>query len=427
MILIKNPLIVPNHLARDSEVKGVLEEINGKLIKDFNSKNSNSKPFLVCSGGTSSRCAANGYWTLDLRKNYREIIYDNSNQTVEVGAGVNMSSLIQELSRKGKTFPIGLSGQTGIGYILTGGISPISRSKGLAIDQIINIKGYWGNGDKIDISKPNSNSSIRDIEKWRGLCGAAPFLAIITSIKLNIYTPKPLYIYQAIINPDQLAESIYKVESWPNSASFQWVWGERIKAFVVIEESDIKTNSHQELINELPFKNEATLSIINGLHELPRFDIPLKSKRSIKNYHSEVLSLLGKEWGKDTTSLIKSISKLIKSKPNQHCYVASQQMGGACSSIDRNESSFIHRNAAWKPWINSAWEKGNSNEREQSFLWLEEVWQTMEKYCPGVHLAQLHPHLPWHQKELKSAFLDWLPGLQTLKSRYDPQGLLPPL
>ena len=30
----------------------------------------------LCGGGTTSRCAATGHWTLDFRKKYKEIKFD---------------------------------------------------------------------------------------------------------------------------------------------------------------------------------------------------------------------------------------------------------------------------------------------------------------------------------------------------------------
>ena len=69
------------------------------------------------------------------------------------------------------------------------------------------------------------------------------------------------YIYQAIINQDQLAESINKAESWPNSASFQWIWGDQIKVLIVIEESYEKEHCHEELIRDLPFEKQLNKSI----------------------------------------------------------------------------------------------------------------------------------------------------------------------
>ena len=71
-----------------------------------------------------------------------------------------MEELIKEISSFKRTFPIGISGITGVGYILTGGVSPLSRRYGLAIDQIKEFHGYWGNGEKFSLNKPNLQSII---------------------------------------------------------------------------------------------------------------------------------------------------------------------------------------------------------------------------------------------------------------------------
>ena len=53
--------------------------------------------------------------------------------------------------------------------------------------------------------------------------------------------------------------------------------------------------------------------------------------------------------------------------------------------------------------------------RKRSLEWMKECWNNLEFICPGIHLAQIHPHLPWHQKELSLAFKDWLPKLKEIK------------
>ena len=77
--------------------------------------------------------------------NYISDYFDLDKKTVEIEAGVTMGDLSDFLIKYKRSFPIGLSGKTGMGYILTGGISPLSRSRGLAIDQIMEVKGFWGN------------------------------------------------------------------------------------------------------------------------------------------------------------------------------------------------------------------------------------------------------------------------------------------
>ena len=142
--------------------------------------------------------------------------------------------------------------------------------------------------------------------------------------------------------------------------------------------------------------------------------------------HSEVLGLLGPAWKENNLKVLKIIQNLINKRPNKTCYIASQQLGES-THLSGIDSSFLHRDAIWKPWISGAWKAGDRIERVKSLKWMEECWSNLEFICPGVHLAQIHPHLPWHQKELLLAFKDWLPKLKELKSIYDPRGVMPPL
>ncbi len=383
---------------------------------------------MVCSGGTSSRCTAHNHWTLDLRKKYQQINFDLINKTVEVGGGISMASLLNELKKYERSFPTGLSGLPGIGYILTGGISPLSRSQGLAIDQVLEIKGVWGNGYPFKITKPTNLSNSKDELTWKGLCGAAPFLGIVTNLTLKTQILTPLEIWQSLITKEQLIEAIQQAEEWPNSMSLQWIWGDIIKVYIVIKNDVKETNQDlRKFKKEFPSYQSLQVSKVLGLHDIPRFRLYASEKKSTYKFHSEVLGLLGPEWGENSIELIKTLEELMSNRPNPYCYIASQQLGGFSSQISKSKTSFIHRNAIWKPWITASWQAGNQEERARSLKWLEEGWQTLSSCCPGVHAAQMHQHLPWHLKGIKSAFEDWLPGLKDLKSQYDPQGILPQL
>ena len=384
-------------------------------------------PLLVCSGGTTSRCAATGHWTLDLRKKYKQIDFDHNQKTVVVGGGISMAKLLDELRKYGRSFPTGLSSLPGVGYILTGGISPLSRSQGLAIDQIQQVKGIWGNGQIFTKNIPTNSSSLEDKIIWRGLCGAASFLGIVTELTLKTQVLTPIEIWQSLATKEQLVDAIKQAENWPNSMSLQWIWGERILVYVVVKSNCQKTNKDLTYFKKkFPCYNTIQISKVQGLYEMPPFGLPFKKQPQYKQ-HSEVISLLSPEWGSTSTDLIKSLSRLISNRPNPDCLIASQQLGGVSSQTSKLATSFIHRNSIWKPWINASWQAGNLTERDKSLKWLEEVWQTFEPNCPAVHAAQMHQHLPWHKKETKLAFGDWLPGLQDLKSQYDPNGILPAL
>ena len=382
-----------------------------------------SIPFLVSSGGTTSRAAADEHWVVDLRKNYKNISFDSEKKLVEIEAGVKMGELSNFLKKHQRSFPIGLSGKTGMGYILTGGISPLSRSRGLAIDQIIEIQGFWGNGKEFNLTRPNGSESLNF--EWKALCGAAIFLGIITKLKLTTQPLRPILSWTANLSFSQLSECINQSESWPNSLSLQWIYGENIFAHAI---GEIKDNDQERdlinLLEKLPFTCNRIINKINDMDSLP--NLSLGNIKGNDSLHSEVLGLLGPAWQENNLKVLKIIKSLIDQKPNKSCYIASQQLGGLTHLKDLN-TSFIHRDSIWKPWINGAWKAHDQSKREKTLEWMEECWDNLEFICPGVHLAQIHPHLKWHQKELSLAFKDWLPKLKEIKAVNDPKNLMPPL
>ena len=334
-----------------------------------------------------------------------------------------MGDLSDFLKKHKRSFPIGLSGKTGMGYILTGGISPLSRSKGLAIDQIMEIRGFWGNGKEFHLLRPNTKKE--STFEWKALCGAAIFLGIITKVKLKTQPLRPLLSWTANLSLSQLSECINQAEGWPNSLSLQWIYGEDIFAHAI---GEIRNNDEESvlinLLESLPFSRNRVINKFNDMNSLLNFS--LQHNKNNNSNHSEVLGLLGPAWQESNPKVLKILKDLIDKRPNKNCYIASQQLGGLTHFNDL-DTSFIHRDAIWKPWINGAWKAYDQSKRKRSLEWIKESWDNLEFICPGVHLAQIHPHLEWHEKELSSAFKDWLPKLQEIKAINDPNNLMPPL
>ncbi|WP_269624564.1 FAD-binding protein [Prochlorococcus marinus] len=400
-----------------------MDSVNSEFFQSLKSSQPTYSPFLVSSGGTTSRAAADKHWILDLRKNYQNISFDLDKQQVEIEAGVNMGELSSFLKKHKRSFPIGLSGKTGMGYLLTGGISPLSRGRGLAIDQIMEIKGFWGNGKEFHILRPKTKEESSF--EWKALCGAAIFLGIITKVKLKTQPLRPLLSWTASLSFSQLSECVNQAESWPNSLSFQWIYGEDIFAHAI---GEIKNSNDESvlinLLEKLPFSRNRIINKFSDMNSLP--NLSLGKNKNNNSTHSEVLGLLGPAWQENNRQVLKILQDLMNKRPNKSCYIASQQLGGL-THLNNLETSFIHRDAVWKPWINGAWEAYDQSSRKRALDWMRECWYNLEFICPGVHLAQIHPHLEWHQKELSSAFKDWLPKLQELKAIHDPKNIMPPL
>ena len=124
----KNLLEVPNINSKDAKLKKLIYDVNDSLFIQDNYSKEHLEYLCVCSGGTTSSCAKNGFSTLDLRKNHSKIHLDRESNLVTIGGGVLMGDLVNYLQKHNRSFPIGLSKLPGAGYILTGGVSPLSLS-----------------------------------------------------------------------------------------------------------------------------------------------------------------------------------------------------------------------------------------------------------------------------------------------------------
>ena len=180
-----NLLEVPNINSKDAKLKKLIYDVDESLFNEDNYSYEKFEHLCVCSGGTTSSCAKNGFTTLDLRKNHSKIHLDRKTNLVTIGGGVIMGDLVNHLQKHNRSFPIGLSKLPGAGYILTGGVSPLSRAYGLAIDNIESIKGFLGNGTFISLKKNQINPEEQLI--WEAIKGAA------NSSEVDIYKKIDLF------------------------------------------------------------------------------------------------------------------------------------------------------------------------------------------------------------------------------------------
>jgi len=223
-------LEVPNINSKDAKLKKLIYDVEDSLFYGDNYSNEEFEHLCVCSGGTTSSCAKNGFTTLDLRKNYSKIHIDKESNLATIGGGVIMGDLINYLQKYNRSFPIGLSKLPGAGYILTGGVSPLSRAYGLAIDNIESIKGFLGNGTFISLKKNQINPEKQLI--WEAIKGAAPFLSIITEIELKTIQSNPIKVIEGFVNPNELSEIIKLSEEFPENISLQWIYAQKIYIYI---------------------------------------------------------------------------------------------------------------------------------------------------------------------------------------------------
>ena len=416
---------VPNINAKDADLKKIIYKIPDLMLIN-NNYFPGSEYLCVCSGGTTSSCAKENLITLDLRKNYNYIKYNPQKKIVKIGGGVLMGSLLDELEKHGRIFPTGLSSLPGVGFILTGGISPLSRRYGLAIDNIDSVKGYLGNGEYFAISKKEIKRE--EIDLWEAIKGAAPFLSIITEIGLKTFESSPILICEGFVDDNEFKEIITLAEMFPPNQSLQWMHSERKYIYIVCELKTAKDKIHNEnLLNKIKGFKALKHKILKSFNQAIFFPKELKLFELNQTNHSEVISLLGCSIENRIYEFTKLMEEINENRPNKSCYVACQQLGSSTNLKKNYEDYFIHRDSIWKPWIYTSWKKNDLKDKELAINWLIKSWIKLKKFFPHIHLAQLHNHLDFHQEEIELAFGKKLNKLKLLKNIYDPMGNLPPL
>ena len=221
-----------------------------------------------------------------------------------------MKDLMNYLEKHNQTFPTGLSKLPGAGYILTGGVSPMSRRYGLAIDNIESIKGYLGNGTFISLEQNSLDSAQKLI--WEGLKGAAPFLAIITEISLKTFQSHPIQIIEGFVDDNELSKIINLAEGFPENLSLQWIYAEEIYIYIFAE---IKNDSDNKItkIYLKKLENFTSLKIkkYENYNQINFFPKELDLFELNKNNHSEVISLLGGDLKDNVQIFVKCMNEII--------------------------------------------------------------------------------------------------------------------
>jgi len=427
MINKSNFFKVPNSNSNDAKIKKVIYEIDKIFFEKFKKNLTNKEYLCICSGGTTSSCAKDNFITVDLRKNFNQIKFNKKSGIIYIGGGVLMCDLIKNLDKFNRTFPIGLSTLPGVGYILTGGISPLSRRYGLAIDNIISVKGFFGNGEYFSLNEEKTIEE-KELKIMEGIKGAAPFFSVITEIGLKTFKSYPIKIFEGFIDKNELEELIIKSEEFPPNMSIQWIFSDQIYIYIVAE---MKTEKDKTLAEKytVDFNKYSSIKIRNykSFNDVRFFPKELNLFELNSNNHSEVISLLGNDLKNNTKDFITALSEINLSKPNKSCYVASQQFGCKSNNNKKSSSLFIHRECSWKPWIYASWEKNNYEDKNLALTWMNQSWDKLKRFFPYIHMAQLHNHLNSHKEEINLAFGNKLKNLKLLKKFYDPANILPPL
>jgi len=178
-----------------------------------------------------------------------------------------MGEVQDQLAAAGQMIPTGLSGLPGSGFILTGGMGPLSRSVGLAVDHVESIQGVWGNGQPFALS--SSDATPEEQMRWRALLGAGLFLAVVTDLEMRTLPSVALAISQGCTTRQALATCITAAEDCPEGLSLQWCWADQLEVMLVARCDDQKAMDRLASLGEALALEQSSHCSVAGLHQLP--------------------------------------------------------------------------------------------------------------------------------------------------------------
>ncbi|MDG2989798.1 FAD-dependent oxidoreductase [Candidatus Synechococcus calcipolaris G9] len=390
---------------------------------------SRNMPISVCSGGHSSFCAVDGSLMLDLAPELNRVTVEGNR--VRVQGGATMGKILETLAPYGSMIPVGAYGTPGFGLLTMGGVGHLSRSLGLTVDAIAELRGVRADGQSFTIS-----ASSGDKPMWTLLRGGAIFLAIITEATLRTFQRQRLQLQRHIADLEQLQALLAIAESLPQGASCSFILGytpdtqiPAVMTYAVAPLEDIAAISGLgQLSSDWIFEAE-------GLEALPPFELPFQDGTNRKDpvslpprqhrLRTWVYSLSLPRGQVNT--LAKLLQRAIATVPNHMCQIDLQHVGGVVNDIPPLATAYTGRNAEWSIVVTAVWNPNESSGAKEGRAWADQVFEALLPLANHYYIVQRHPGTNVYDQELRLAYGPLLELLKLQKQQWDPQGLLPGL
>lgn len=404
-------------------------------------KMASSTGMKICvrGGGHSGHCSASGAMMLDLSRYMNAVTWNGKDRVVVAQGGAIVGDVLRCLAQHDSTISVGVYGTPGMGLVLQGGIGYLTRSCGLTLDAIEEIRAVRvSDGASIVCSADDPKG-----DAFALLRGAAPFLAIVTEITLRPIPQQSLHVMRAIYSLESIRLLIAESETLPHACSCSLVLGvppsgtsvpvAMMYAVGATEDAESSLEhieaTHASKIMAGPWHSRAP-----GLSQCPLFELPCLSDGQVpsapaapKDRHSRpstcVYSLL---FPSDTLAVsTELLDRALKHVPNESCTIALQHCGGAVAKVAPSATAFAGRQVEWSMVITAIWDPSDTRAGEIAQQWAKDCFMSMEHLACGLYIVERHPEQPdIYQRELKLAFGENLPRIKRLREAWDPHHVL---
>lgn len=380
----------------------------------------------VCSGSHSALCSRSGTLMLDLAHGLNRI--EPQGERVTLQGGASMGGLLHSLAPTGRMVPVGTHATPGFGLLTMGGIGHLSRSLGLTMDHIVELRGVTAIGKPFVITAEDP-----DQELWMLLRGGAIFLAVITQATLRTDPRSRLAVVRQLHPLTRLNELLDQAEALPPEGSCSLILGfppDRQQPHVL--SFAVAAQQHQEVLTGFQRQPRSWSAVVAGLEELPAFDLPSAdgsvpllpppSGNRHQRLRTRVYSIsLPSDLGQAlSTTLIEAIA----SAPNRDCRIDLQHVGGVVNRVAMDQTAYRGRQAEWSIVVTAVWPASDQTAAADACRWADRCFDALATMASHYYIVQRHPGTPRYARELELAYGPMLETLRQRQRLMDPQGRL---
>lgn len=389
----------------------------------------NKVPIRIRSGGHNHEgySTGNGVIVIDVGE-MKELKVDKETNIVTLQPGLNNLELYSQLFKQGLTHVGGTCSEVGIsGLILSGGMGPLLRKKGLSCDNLISVDIVDANGKILHATKDNEHKDLF----WATCGGGGGNFGVITSMEIKVYPATEVTWFNIGWDWDQPIDLI--INEWQN----------------FFEKQDRNWFSHLDLwakafpskkLNKQPIQ---ALGIFSGSPEEARKQ--LQPLLSIGKSNSEVIELV--DWKKaiklfeDSTAVfltdkpeykssgafaknnlskeaVKIITETLQESPSPFLNVLFSTMGGAMADISSTDTAFFYRDTKYFINYTTQWLKENEDQNQKAEL--TSLRERLLPYTIGDYVGNPDPDL---KDYLTSYYGENVTRLESVKCKYDPENI----
>lgn len=386
----------------------------------------------VRSGGHSAAgyCLNQGGIVLDMTA-MKGKSFDAGRRTLHAQIGNTWSDLYVYLTNTGTgLIPVGGGCPTvGIpGFMLGGGVSFVSRSYGLSVDNLISIDLVTADGELRRISAESPTEEERDLF-WACRGGGGGNFGVAIAFEIRLHKPRtekmlvgqiryPLEIAEELLGfynewiqgaPDELAVYGYMGNAVNPAQPLQ---GLKSMGLTPIFNGDTRTG--MELIAPiLKFKN---ISI--NLYEmtLPDFELMNGSVTLVKGRQAYIRSAFFPEKGYGP-EVCKIMADYMGKAPSADSLMVWSHCGGKVRDVGREDTAYCHRDAQFLWEVKAIWT--NDHEMVDNVDWAYDFGEALSPHMSGAYVNYIDPLLPrWKEKYYGGNY----ERLHTIKKHWDKAG-----